>query len=148
MVIKKIIAPKEWVLLYENANRKHSWVIKICSNIFDRNISNWFCKWWTIYGPSVKILPESYKKLYLEWVDISPQLTRLQEENIFFEGISLIFGVKLLQKNPEGKIHGQEIIDLINVKISKYYDTATMEPQVTEDSSPFKRITRKLQMKK
>ncbi|KAG5606870.1 hypothetical protein H5410_028362 [Solanum commersonii] len=58
------------------------------------------------------------------------------------------FWSKLLQKNPEGKIYGQEIIDLINVKISKYYDTATMEPQVTEDSSPFKRITRNLQMKK
>ncbi|KAG5606941.1 hypothetical protein H5410_028433 [Solanum commersonii] len=58
------------------------------------------------------------------------------------------FWSKLLQKNPEGKLHGQEIIDLINVTISKYYDTAHMEPQVTEDSSPFKRITRKLQMKK
>ncbi|KAG5607609.1 hypothetical protein H5410_029101 [Solanum commersonii] len=33
-------------------------------------------------------------------------------------------------------------------KIPKYYDTAHTEPQVTEDSSPFKRITRKLQMKK
>ncbi|KAG5581700.1 hypothetical protein H5410_052327 [Solanum commersonii] len=152
MVIKKIIAPEEWgmstlkeldyihpeqkvavkynywdyiggfnkVLLYENANRKHSLFIKICSNIFYRNIPNWFCKWWTLYGPSVKILPESYKKLYLEWVDISPKLTSLQEENIFFEGISLI----------------------------KYYDTATMEPQVMEDLSPFKRIIRKLQMKK
>ncbi|KAG5619592.1 hypothetical protein H5410_004810 [Solanum commersonii] len=181
MVIKKIITPEEWgmstlhyihpeqkvavkynywdyidgfnkVLLYENANRKHSWFIKICSNIFDRNIPNWFCKWWTLFGPSVKILPESYKKLYLEWVDISPKLTRLQEENIFFEGISLMyfsiefsiswimkwsievnntsegfpclqrifytkFWSKLLQKNPKGKLHGQEIIDLINVKI-------------------------------
>ncbi|KAG5590986.1 hypothetical protein H5410_041500 [Solanum commersonii] len=140
-------------------------------------------KWWTLYGPSVKNLPESYKKLYLEWVDISPKLTRLQEENIFFEGISLIyffiefsipwimkwsievnntsegfpclqrtfytkFWSKLLQKNPEGKLHGQEIIDLINVKISKHYDTVTMEPQVMEDLSPFERITRKLQMKK
>ncbi|KAG5601039.1 hypothetical protein H5410_032409 [Solanum commersonii] len=28
------------VLLYENANRKHSWFIKICSNIFYRNIPN------------------------------------------------------------------------------------------------------------
>ncbi|KAG5601416.1 hypothetical protein H5410_032786 [Solanum commersonii] len=58
------------------------------------------------------------------------------------------FWSKLLQKNPEGKLHGQEIIDLINVTISKYYDTATMEPQVIEDLSPFKKITRKLQMKK
>ncbi|KAG5631078.1 hypothetical protein H5410_002795 [Solanum commersonii] len=118
-----------------------------------KKIPNWFCKWWTLYSPSVKILPESYKKLYLEWVDISPKLKRLQEENIFFEGISLMtfytkFWSKLLQKNPKGKIHGQEIIDLMNVKISKYYGTVTMEPQVMEDLSPFKRITVKLQMKK
>ncbi|KAG5573094.1 hypothetical protein H5410_062860 [Solanum commersonii] len=26
--------------------------------------------WWTLYGPSIKILPESYKKLYLEWVEV------------------------------------------------------------------------------
>ncbi|KAG5590636.1 hypothetical protein H5410_041150 [Solanum commersonii] len=107
----------------------------------------------------------------------------MQEENIFFEGMSVMyffmefsipwimkwsvevhntsegfpclqrtvytkFWSKLLQKNPEGKLHGQEIIDLINVTISKYYDTAHTEPQVMEDSSPFKRIARKLQMKK
>ncbi|KAG5585169.1 hypothetical protein H5410_045603 [Solanum commersonii] len=39
------------VLLYENANRKHSWFIKICSNIFDRHVPNWFCKWWMDYLP-------------------------------------------------------------------------------------------------
>ncbi|KAG5572771.1 hypothetical protein H5410_062537 [Solanum commersonii] len=52
------------------------------------------------------------------------------------------------KKNPEGKLYGQEIIDLINVTISKYYDTTTTEPQAIEDISPFKKITRKLQMKK
>ncbi|KAG5594618.1 hypothetical protein H5410_035850 [Solanum commersonii] len=136
------------VFLYENANKKHSSFIKICSNI----------------------LPESFKKLYLEWVDISPKLISLREENIFFEGKSLMnffiefsipwimkwsvertfytkFWRKLLQKNPEGKLHGQEILDIINAKISKYYDIATTEPQVIEDLSPFKKITRKLQMK-
>ncbi|KAG5607795.1 hypothetical protein H5410_029287 [Solanum commersonii] len=131
----------------------HSWFIKLCANIFDRHIPNWFCKWWTLYGPTIKILPESYKKLYLEWIDISPKLTRLQEDNIFFEGISVMyffiefsipwimrwsievnttsegfpclqrvfytkFWSKLLQKNPEGKLHGQEILDLINVTIA------------------------------
>ncbi|KAG5589385.1 hypothetical protein H5410_039899 [Solanum commersonii] len=160
------------VLLYENVNRKHSWFIKKCSNIFDRYVPNWFCKWWTLYGPSIKILPESYKKLYLEWVDISPKIIKMQEENIFFEGISVMYffmefsipwimkwsievhntleGFSCLQrtKNPEGKLHGQEIIDLINVTISKYYNTAHTGPQAMEDSSPFKRITRKLQMKK
>ncbi|KAG5590821.1 hypothetical protein H5410_041335 [Solanum commersonii] len=165
------------VLLYENANRKHSWFIKLCAGIFDRNIPNWFCKWWTLYGPTIKILPESYKKLYLEWIDISPKLTRLQEDNIFCEGISFSipwimrwsievnttsegfpclqrvfytkFWSKLLQKNPEGKLHGQEILDLINVTISRYYDTNTTESQVKDNNTdPFKKIARQLQMKK
>ncbi|KAG5573222.1 hypothetical protein H5410_062988 [Solanum commersonii] len=172
------------VLLYENANRKHSWFIKLCANIFDRNIPNWFCKRWTLYGTTIKILPESYKKLYLEWIDISPKLTRLQEDNIFFEGISVMyffiefsipwimrwsievnttsegfpclqrvfytkFWSKLLQKNPEGKLHGQEILDLINVTISRYYDTNTTESQVKDNNTdPFKKIARQLQMKK
>ncbi|KAG5616227.1 hypothetical protein H5410_016051 [Solanum commersonii] len=202
LIIKRIIAPEEWgmstlkELDYIHPDQKvavkyNYWdymegfnkFIKICSNIFDRHIPNWFCKWWTLYGPSIKILPESYKKLYLEWVDISPKIIKMQEENIFFEGMSVMyffmefsipwimkwsvevhntsegfpclqrtfytkFWSKLLQKNPEGKLHGQKIIDLINVTISKYYDTAHTEPQVMEDSSPFKRITRKLQMKK
>ncbi|KAG5616548.1 hypothetical protein H5410_016372 [Solanum commersonii] len=165
LVVKRIISPEEW-------------------GIFDRNIPNWFCKWWTLYGPTIKILPESYKKLYLEWIDISPKLTRLQEDNIFFEGISVMyffiefsipwimrwsievnttsegfpclqrvfytkFWSKLLQKNPEGKLHGQEILDLINVTISRYYDTNTTESQVKDNNTdPFKKIARQLQMKK
>ncbi|KAG5584784.1 hypothetical protein H5410_045218 [Solanum commersonii] len=63
-------------------------------------------------------------------------------------GRKYILRRNISNKNPEGKIHGQEIIDLINVKISKYYDTATTEPQVIENLSPFKKIARKLQMKK
>ncbi|KAG5632618.1 hypothetical protein H5410_004335 [Solanum commersonii] len=60
------------------------------------------------------------------------------------------FWSKLLQKNPEGKLHGQEILDLINVTISRYYDTNTIvESQVKENNiDPFKKIARQLQMKK
>jgi len=172
------------VLLYENANKKHSWFIKLCANIFDRNIPNWFCKWWTLYGPTIKILPESYKKLYLEWLDVSPKLTRLQEDNIFFEGITVMyffiefsipwimkwsvevnntsegfpclqrvfytkFWSKLLQKNQEGQLHGQEILDLINVTVSRYCETNVItEIKGSNDQDPFKRIARQLQMKK
>lgn len=78
-------------LLYENSNKKHSWFIKICLNVFDSQIPNWFCKWWTLYGPSVKILPEQYKSLYSEWIDISPKLMSLQRDNIFFEGMPLMY---------------------------------------------------------
>ncbi|KAG5591044.1 hypothetical protein H5410_041558 [Solanum commersonii] len=145
------------VLLYENANRKHSWFIKTCSNIFDRNIPNWFCKWWTLYGPSEEnIFFEGISLMYF-FIEFSiPWIMKWSiEVNNTSEGFPCLqrtfytkFWSKLLQKNPEGKLHGQKIIDLINVKISKYYDTATMEPQGMEDVSPFKRITRKLQIKK
>ncbi|KAG5590993.1 hypothetical protein H5410_041507 [Solanum commersonii] len=59
-------------LLYENANKKHSLFIKICS-----------------HGPSVKILPEPCKRLYSEWVDISPKLINLEQDNIFIEEFSI-----------------------------------------------------------
>lgn len=78
-------------LLYENANRKHSWFIKICSNNFKQNIPNWFCKWWTLYGPTINILPENYKRLYAEWVDISPKILQLQKDDIYFKGISIMY---------------------------------------------------------
>ncbi|KAG5615855.1 hypothetical protein H5410_015679 [Solanum commersonii] len=51
-------------------------------------------------------------------------------------------------KTPEEKLHGQEILGAINNKIVGYLDIATLEPQMMEDHSPFKQITRKLQMKK
>uniref|UniRef100_M1D9A0 Uncharacterized protein n=1 Tax=Solanum tuberosum TaxID=4113 RepID=M1D9A0_SOLTU len=58
------------------------------------------------------------------------------------------FWSKLLQKTPKGKLHGQEILDIINNKIVGYLDIATSKPRMVEDHSPFKQITRKLQMKK
>ncbi|KAG5632979.1 hypothetical protein H5410_004696 [Solanum commersonii] len=80
--------------------------------------------------------PTTINDLKEEVNNLKEDIIRLKEKNV------------VIEKNPEGKIHGQEIIDLINVKISKYYKTATMEPQVMEGLSPFKKITRKLQMKK
>ncbi|KAG5579986.1 hypothetical protein H5410_050613 [Solanum commersonii] len=149
-------------LLYENANKKHSWFIKIFSDVFNQPIPNWFCQWWTLHDPSVKILSELYKELYSEWIDISPKLISLEKDNIFFEGISLItpkgfpclqkiiytkFWNKLIQKDPEGKVHGQEIIDSITTSINKCQSTEKSISQM-DDLSPFKQITRKLQMKK
>ncbi|KAG5615248.1 hypothetical protein H5410_015072 [Solanum commersonii] len=108
--------------------------------------------------------------LYSEWLDISPKLISLEQDNIFFEGMSLMyffiefsipwimkwsvertfhtkFWNKLIQKEPKGKIHGQEILDLINITIDKYHIIDTSKSQVN-DLSPFKQIARKLHMKK
>ncbi|KAH0676996.1 hypothetical protein KY285_024797 [Solanum tuberosum] len=57
------------------------------------------------------------------------------------------FWSKLINKDLDGKVHGQEILDLINDKINNYHVQEISEPQ--EDSlSPFKQISRKLHMKR
>ncbi|KAG5572759.1 hypothetical protein H5410_062525 [Solanum commersonii] len=58
--------------------------------------------------------------------------------------------ISLKEKNVviEKASNEEMVFDSINKKISRYYDIATSEPQVTDDLSPFKKITRKLQMKK
>ncbi|KAG5632445.1 hypothetical protein H5410_004162 [Solanum commersonii] len=125
-------------LLYENANKKHSWFIKICSNVFTQPIPNWFCKW-TLYGLSIKTIPEQYKNLYSEWIYISPKLLLRRDVCNFWS--------KLISKDLEGKVHGQEILDLINDTINKYHVQDLSKPQ--EDIlTPFKLIARKLHMKK
>ncbi|KAG5570742.1 hypothetical protein H5410_060508 [Solanum commersonii] len=52
-----------------------------------------------------------------------------------------------IHKDLEGKIHGQEILDLINQTIGKYHNIGRLEIQ-GDDVSPSKQITRKLYMKK
>ncbi|KAG5591109.1 hypothetical protein H5410_041623 [Solanum commersonii] len=134
------------------------------------------------FGPATKILPDQYKNLYVEWVDVSPKLMSMAQDNIFFEGMAVMyffiefsipwimkwnvkvnntsegfpclqqtfytkFWSKLINKDLDGKVHGQEILDLINEKINNYHVQEISEPQ--EDSLiPFKQISRKLHMKK
>ncbi|KAG5571195.1 hypothetical protein H5410_060961 [Solanum commersonii] len=56
------------VLHYKNERHKHTWFIKVCAKIFANSIPNWFLIWWTYHGPTIKILPEQFLKLYREWV--------------------------------------------------------------------------------
>uniref|UniRef100_M1C2X5 Zinc knuckle family protein n=1 Tax=Solanum tuberosum TaxID=4113 RepID=M1C2X5_SOLTU len=73
------------VLCYNNERHKHTWFIKVCAKIFANPIPNWFLNWWSYHGPTIKILPEPFLKLYKEWVKISPDLNRLyQQEHISY----------------------------------------------------------------
>lgn len=65
------------VLYYNNYKHKHTWFIKICPKVFEKPIPNWFIRWWTNHGPSVKILPAEYTSLYNSWKKSSPFLTEL-----------------------------------------------------------------------
>ncbi|KAG5632506.1 hypothetical protein H5410_004223 [Solanum commersonii] len=93
--------------------------------------------------------PPTYSTILMDDENIELfDLNDKREVILLLENSDLRWKNEPWQKDQEGKVHGQEILDLINVKISKYYDIATSEPQVIEDLSPFKKITRKLQMKK
>ncbi|KAG5615135.1 hypothetical protein H5410_014959 [Solanum commersonii] len=65
------------VLIYNNEQHKHTWFIKICAKIFADPIPNWFLNWWSYHGPTTKILPDPFLKLYKEWVKVSPNLYEL-----------------------------------------------------------------------
>lgn len=38
-----------------------------------------------------KILPEPFKCLYKDWIEVSPILLKMQKDNIYFEGISMMY---------------------------------------------------------
>ncbi|KAG5585805.1 hypothetical protein H5410_046239, partial [Solanum commersonii] len=56
------------VLCYNNERHKHTWFIKVCAKIFANPIPNWFLNRWSYHGPTIKILPEPFLKLYKGWV--------------------------------------------------------------------------------
>ncbi|KAG5629855.1 hypothetical protein H5410_001572 [Solanum commersonii] len=48
----------------------------MCKDICGTN-SNWFLNWWSYHDSTIKILPDSFHKLYKEWVKVSPDLDEL-----------------------------------------------------------------------
>lgn len=63
-------------LYYNNPRHKHTWFIKVCAKIFSEPIPNWFINWWLYHGPTTKILPYAFNKLYKEWAKVSLFLTK------------------------------------------------------------------------
>ncbi|KAG5579482.1 hypothetical protein H5410_050109 [Solanum commersonii] len=94
------------VLYYNNERHKHIWFIKVCAKIFVNPISNWFLNWWSYHGPTVKILPDPFLKLYKNWVKVSPDLNDLYHSD---------------HKDPMTKsLYGQELLDSISQRIQDY----------------------------
>ncbi|KAG5630729.1 hypothetical protein H5410_002446 [Solanum commersonii] len=113
MIIKQIISIEDWasikslpislignyinafskVLYYNNERHKHTWFINVCAKIFVDPISNWFLNWWSYYGPTVKILPDPFLKLYKNWVKISLDLNDLYHSDhvCYIEQIEQIY---------------------------------------------------------
>ncbi|KAG5632978.1 hypothetical protein H5410_004695 [Solanum commersonii] len=119
------------VLCYNNERHKHTWFIKVCAKIFANLIPNWFLNWRSYHGPTIKILPEPFLKLYKEWVKIFPDLNKLyHQEHIYFteEQIPCLYRTyynnfwdKLMKKDSQTKsVYGQELLDLITKTIHDY----------------------------
>lgn len=121
------------VLLYENNKRKHSWFIKICSEVYNHEFPIWFAKWWQTYGTSVKNLPEDWKKKFEKWVNISPKVLEYQEKNLCIEGISSMlffmeFSIPWIWKWTPVFGYTEEMIPCIKrVHYSKFWDKMIKE---------------------
>ncbi|KAG5591048.1 hypothetical protein H5410_041562 [Solanum commersonii] len=81
------------VLCYNNERHKHTWFIKVCAKIFANPIQNWFLSWRSYHGPTIKILPKPFLKLYKKWVKVSPDLNKLyhREHICYFQQIEQIY---------------------------------------------------------
>ncbi|KAG5605259.1 hypothetical protein H5410_026751 [Solanum commersonii] len=142
------------VLCYNNERHKHTWFIKVCAKIFVNPIPNWFLNWWSYHGPTIKILPEPFLKLYKEWVKVSPDLNKLyHQEHIYFteEQIPCLYRTyynnfwdKLMKNDPQTKsIYGQELLDLI-MKTIHNYKSIPNKGIMTDDSTSVKHMARKI----
>ncbi|KAG5570674.1 hypothetical protein H5410_060440 [Solanum commersonii] len=155
------------VLYYNNERHKHTWLIKVCAKIFINPIPNWFLNWWSYHGPTIKILPKPFLKLYKEWVKVSPDLNRyiyffieffvqwihkwvpavdFTEEQIpcLYRTYYNNFWDKLMKKDPQTKsIYGQELLDLIT-KTIKDYKLIPNKGIMTDNSTSVKHMARKI----
>ncbi|KAI5681362.1 hypothetical protein M9H77_02589 [Catharanthus roseus] len=114
--------------LNENPNRKHAWLIKVCGNVYNNPLPNWFLQWWTIYGTSGKILPDKFKPLYGEWINISSKIADYISSEQYSEEIaSMLFFIEfsipwVWKWTPEVGYTHQNIPCLKRATHSRFWD--------------------------
>ncbi|KAG5590297.1 hypothetical protein H5410_040811 [Solanum commersonii] len=148
------------VLCYNNERHKHTWFIKVCAKIFASPIPNWFLNWWSYHGPTIKILPEPFLKLYKEWIEqicffiefSIPWIHKwVPEVDFTEEQIPCLYRTyynnfwdKLMKKDPQTKsIYGQELLDQIAATI-KEYNRIPNKGIITDDSTSVKHMARRI----
>ncbi|KAG5605211.1 hypothetical protein H5410_026703 [Solanum commersonii] len=145
------------VLCYNNERHKHTWFIKVCAKIFASPIPNWFLNWWSYHGPTIKILPEPFLKLYKEWICFFIEFSIpwihkwVPEVDFTEEQIPCLYRTyynnfwdKLMKKDPQTKsIYGQELLDQIAATI-KEYNRIPNKGIITDDSTSVKHIARRI----
>ncbi|KAG5629323.1 hypothetical protein H5410_001040 [Solanum commersonii] len=149
MIIKQIISIEDWgissmkeskVLYYNNERHKHTWFIKVCAKIFVDPISNWFLNWWSYHGPTVKILPDPFLKLYKNWVKVLPDLNDLYHSDhvCYIEQIEQIyffieFSIPWIHKwTPEVDFTEEQIPCLYRIYYNNFWDKLMKKDPMTK----------------
>ncbi|KAG5581153.1 hypothetical protein H5410_051780 [Solanum commersonii] len=125
MIIKQIISVEHWgissmkerqINLNKITTNFSYWdyinaFSKVCAKIYVDPIPNWFLNWWSYHGPTIKILPDPFLKLYKNWV----------KNSRFHGSINGPRKDKLMKRDPMNKsLYGQELLDSISQKIQDY----------------------------
>ncbi|KAG5587062.1 hypothetical protein H5410_047496 [Solanum commersonii] len=128
------------VLYYNNERHKHTWFIKVCAKIFVDPIPNWFLNWWSYHGPTVKILPDPFLKLYKNWVKVSPDLNDLYHSDhvCYIEQIEQIyffieFSISWIHKwTPEVGFTEKQIPCLYRIYYNNFWDKLMKKDPMTK----------------
>jgi len=128
------------VLYYNNERHKHTWFIKVCAKIFVDPIPNWFLNWWSYHGPTVKILPDPFLKLYKNWVKVSPDLNDLYHSDhvCYIEQIEQIyffieFSIPWIHKwTPEVGFTEEQIPCLYRIYYNNFWDKLMKKDPMTK----------------
>ncbi|KAG5594620.1 hypothetical protein H5410_035852 [Solanum commersonii] len=103
---------------------------KVCAKIFAHPLPNWFINWWSYHGPTAKILPEPFLKLYKEWIKVSPDLNKLYHDDhvCWMEQIDQIyffieFSIPWIHKwTPEVDFTNEQIPCLYRIYYNNFWD--------------------------
>ncbi|KAG5570673.1 hypothetical protein H5410_060439 [Solanum commersonii] len=139
------------VLYYNNERHKHTWFIKVCVKIFADPIPNWFLNWWSYHGPTVKILPDPFLKLYKNWVKVSLDLNDLYHSDhiCYMEQIEQIyffieFSTPWIHKWTPELGFTEEQISLVGLDFSKIQDYDTIPHKGIVADNSVKHIARRI----
>ncbi|KAG5570726.1 hypothetical protein H5410_060492 [Solanum commersonii] len=117
------------VLIYNNERHKHTWFIKICVKIFVEPNPKWFLNWWSYPGPTIKILPNPFLKLYKEWKGI------IQDSSV--RHIARKTSIQDGNKDEMINNYLEEVIKNLLLNITQYAKSNTsMRSETSDDIAP------------
>ncbi|KAG5571138.1 hypothetical protein H5410_060904 [Solanum commersonii] len=130
MIIKHVIHIEDWGI--SSMTERQFSLNKVIVNFTYWDYIQAFNK--SYHGPTIKILPKPFLKLYRKWIKISPVLNK----------ILCSMDSQMGSGNPQTKsIYGKELLDLI-IKTIKDYKSIPNKGIIVDDSTSVKHMARKI----